>query len=73
MATKENESESIDFQAWLDNNLDNSFGELEEGSIVKGTIVKIDKENEFNNQWGALLKAREEYYKNASKVLLKDL
>ena len=45
MATKENESESIDFQAWLDNNLDNSFGELEEGSIVKGTIVKIDKEN----------------------------
>lgn len=34
---------------------------------------KIDKENEFNNQWGALLKAREEYYKNASKVLLKDL
>ena len=46
MATKENESESIDFQAWLDNNLDNSFGELEEGSIVKGTIVKIDKENE---------------------------
>ena len=43
MATKENESESIDFQAWLDNNLDNSFGELEEGSIVKGTIVKIDK------------------------------
>ena len=36
-------------------------------------ISKIDKENEFNNQWGALLKAREEYYKNASKVLLKDL
>ena len=34
---------------------------------------KIDKENEFTSQWGALLKAREEYYKNASKVLLKDL
>ncbi len=34
---------------------------------------KIDKDNEFSGQWKVLLKAREEYYQNASKVLLKDL
>lgn len=34
---------------------------------------KIDKEEVFNKQWEVLLNAREEYYKNAKGVLLKDL
>ena len=34
---------------------------------------KIDKEKEFSDQWEVLMKAREEYYKSASHVLLKDL
>ena len=34
---------------------------------------KIDKEKEFSDQWDVLMKAREEYYKSASHVLLKDL
>ena len=34
---------------------------------------KIDKDEEFHRQWETLMKAREEYYKSASQVLLKDL
>ena len=34
---------------------------------------KIDKDKEFSEQWKVLTEAKEEYYKNASKVLLKDL
>lgn len=34
---------------------------------------KIDKEKAFNDEWDVLMKAKEEYYKSAGKVLLKDL
>ena len=34
---------------------------------------KIDKDKEFSEQWEVLMNAREEYYKSASHVLLKDL
>lgn len=34
---------------------------------------KIDKDKEFSDQWEVLMTAREEYYKSASHVLLKDL
>lgn len=34
---------------------------------------KIDKEEAFSEQWKVLLNSRAEYYKSASKVLLKDL
>lgn len=34
---------------------------------------KIDKEEEFSNEWKVLMESREEYYKKASKVLLKEL
>ena len=34
---------------------------------------KIDRESEFSDEWKALLKAREEYYLSARKVLVKDL
>lgn len=34
---------------------------------------KVDKEKAFNDEWNVLMKAKEEYYKSAEKVLLKDL
>ncbi len=34
---------------------------------------KVDKEELFNGQWKVLLDSRAEYYKSASRVLLKDL
>lgn len=34
---------------------------------------KVDKEKEFSEQWKVLIESREEHYKSASKVLLKDL
>lgn len=34
---------------------------------------KIDKEEEFSNEWRILVESREEYYNKASQVLLKDL
>lgn len=34
---------------------------------------KVDREQEFSDEWKALLKARDEYYSSAKKVLVKDL
>ena len=34
---------------------------------------KVDKDKEFQEQWATLVTAREEYYKNSSKILLKDM
>ena len=34
---------------------------------------KVDKEHEFSDEWKTLMKAREDYYRDASQVLLKDL
>ncbi len=34
---------------------------------------KIDTKKEYGQQWRVLIEAREEYYRNAGKVLLKDL
>lgn len=34
---------------------------------------KVDREKEFLGQWAALIRAREEYYRSSSKILLKDL
>ncbi len=34
---------------------------------------KVDRENQFHDQWQALLKARREYYNSSDKILLKDL
>lgn len=34
---------------------------------------KVDREQEFGDEWKALLKARDEYYSSAQKVLVKDL
>ena len=34
---------------------------------------KVDKDDEFQGQWAALMQAREDYYKSSSQILLKDL
>ena len=34
---------------------------------------KMDTETKFNDEWEVLMKAKEEYYKSAGQVLLKDL
>ena len=34
---------------------------------------KVDREQEFGDEWKALLKARDEYYSSVRKVLVKDL
>lgn len=34
---------------------------------------KVDREQEFGDEWKALLKARDEYYSSAKRVLVKDL
>lgn len=34
---------------------------------------KVDRENQFHDQWSALIKARQEYYNSSDKILLKDL
>ena len=35
--------------------------------------LNLGWEKEFNDEWEVLMKAKEEYYKSAGKVLLKDL
>ena len=34
---------------------------------------KIDKDQTYSDEWAVLMKAKEEYYKSAGNVLLKDL
>lgn len=46
---------------------------LERLDTYGSEAFKVDKEEEFQGQWNALLKAREEYYKSSSQILLKNL
>lgn len=66
-------SEDISYQPSLDINKLNVALLLDKLDTHGSEDFKIDKDNEFNGQWAALLNAREEYYKNASEILLKDL
>jgi hypothetical protein len=52
----------------VDVNLKNRFF-----PVVELGYGKVDKDNKFVGQWKVLIEAREEYYKNAGQVLLKDL
>ena len=46
MADKETGHENeMNFESALENYLNTDFGELEEGSIVKGEIVRVDDDN----------------------------
>lgn len=66
-------SEDIAYQPSMDINKLNVALLLDRLDTHGSEDFKIDKDNEFSAQWKALLQAREEYYENASKVLLKDL
>ncbi|MDE5831690.1 MAG: 30S ribosomal protein S1 [Desulfovibrio sp.] len=45
MAEKEMEREEINFESALENYLNPDFGDLEEGAIAKGKIVRVNKDN----------------------------
>ena len=66
-------SENIAYQPSMDINQLNVAVLLERLDTYGSENFKIDKEEEFSDEWRVLVESREEYYKKASKVLLKDL
>ena len=72
VATDE-KSESIAYQPSMDINQLNVGILLDRLDTYGSENFKIDKDEEFNEEWRVLVDSREEYYKKASKVLLKDL
>ena len=69
----DNKSEDIAYQPSIDTNKLNVAFLLDKLDTHGSEDFKIDKEHTFNSQWKTLLDARKEYYRNAGKVLLKDL
>lgn len=69
----DNKSEDIAYQPSIDINKLNVAFLLDKLDTHGSEDFKIDKEHAFNSQWKTLLEARKEYYRNAGKVLLKDL
>ena len=66
-------SEEIGYQPSMDINQLNVAVLLDRLDTYGSENFKIDKDEEFNDEWKVLTESREEYYKKASKVLLKDL
>lgn len=66
-------SEDIAYQPSIDINKLNVALLIDRLDTHGSEDFKIDIDKEFYGQWHTLMKAREEYYRNASQVLLKDL
>lgn len=66
-------SEDIAYQPSMDINKLNVALLIDRLDTHGSEDFKIDIDEEFHGQWNILMKAREEYYKSASQVLLKDL
>ncbi len=66
-------SEDISYQPSMDINKLNVSILLNRLDTHGSEDFKIDKEYTFSKQWNVLMKAREEYFKSASHILLKDL
>ena len=66
-------NEDIGYQPSMDINKMNVALLLDRLDTHGSEDFKIDKDKEFSEQWEVLMNAREEYYKSASHVLLKDL
>ena len=66
-------SEDIGYQPSMDINQLNVAILLDRLDTYGSENFKIDKDEEFNDEWKVLTESREEYYKKASKVLMKDL
>lgn len=65
--------ETIGFMPSMDINQLNVAMLLDRLDTFGSEAFKVDKDKEFSKPWKALLKSREEYYKNNSEILLKDL
>lgn len=72
VATDE-KSEAIAYQPSMDIHKLNVALLLERLDTRGSEDFKIDKENDFSGQWKVLMNVREEYYKGAGNILLKDL
>lgn len=70
---RDEKSEDIAYQPSMDINRLNVALLLDRLDTHGSEDFKIDKEKAFNDEWDVLMKAKEEYYKSAEKVLLKDL
>lgn len=64
---------SISYQPAMDINQINVAMLLDKIDSFGSEDFKIDKEDEFHEEWETVLKAREDYYRSSSKVLVKDL
>lgn len=69
----DHKSEDVGYQPSMDINQLNVAILLERLDTYGSENFKIDKDEEFSDEWKVLAESREEYYKKASKVLLKDL
>ena len=67
------DNDDIGYQPSMDINKMNVALLLDRLDTHGSEDFKIDKDKEFSEQWNVLTKAREEYYRSASHVLLKDL
>lgn len=65
--------ETIGFMPSMDINQLNVALLLDRLDTYGSEAFKVDKDKEFNKQWRTLIESREEYYKNNSEILLKDL
>ena len=66
-------SEEIGYQPSMDINQLNVAILIDRLDTYGSENFKIDKDEEFSDEWKVLTESKEEYYKKASKVLLKDL
>ena len=66
-------SEEISYQPSMDVSQLNVAILLDKLDTYGSENFKIDKEEKFNDEWKVLTESRTEFYKSASKVLLKDL
>lgn len=71
--TTDQKSEVIAYQPSMDVNQLNVAIILDRLDTYGSENFKIDKDEEFNDEWKVLTDSREEYYKKAGKVLVKDL
>jgi membrane protein len=69
----EKKSEEVRFQPAFDVNQMNVALLFERIDQYGSENFKIDKEEEFSDEWKILERTREEYYERTSKILLKDL
>ena len=66
-------SDDLTYQPSMDTDQLNVAVVLERMDTCGSEDFKIDRDNEFKDEWKTLLNIRQDYYTNARKILLKDL